>query len=199
MVKHNKIIPNQHFHKKWQTSSRGPLHIKSWFNQPGKKKSRRLKRAAKAAANAPRPADKLRPLVRCQTQQHNAKVRLGRGFSLAELKAAKISPKFAATVGIAVDHRRTNKSQEALDINVQRLTDYKAKLVVFPRKGAAPKVDGAVASLPKPAAKAAPAVEFMAVPTDGEAVYDAQRATWTEKRLAGIRKKMKEEAEEKKK
>merc|ERR1712205_75463 len=64
----------------------GPLHIKSWFNQPGKKKSRRLKRAAKAAANAPRPADKLRPLVRCQTQQHNAKVRLGRGFSLAELR-----------------------------------------------------------------------------------------------------------------
>ena len=45
----------------------------------------------------------------------------------------------------------------------------------------------------------APAVEFMAVPTDGEGVYDAQRATWTEKRLAGIRKKMKEEAEEKKK
>ena len=118
---------------------------------------------------------------------------------MAELKAAKISPKFAATVGIAVDHRRTNKSQEALDINVQRLTDYKAKLVVFPRKGAAPKVDGAVASLPKPAAKAAPAVEFMAVPTDGEGVYDAQRATWTEKRLAGIRKKMKEEAAEKKK
>ena len=61
MVKHNKIIPNQHFHKKWQTSSRGPLHIKSWFNQPGKKKSR-LKRAAKAAER-PRPADKLRPLV----------------------------------------------------------------------------------------------------------------------------------------
>ena len=57
MVKHNKIIPNQHFHKKWQTSSRGPLHIKSWFNQPGKKKSRRLKRAAKAAANAPRPGN----------------------------------------------------------------------------------------------------------------------------------------------
>ena len=54
MVKHNKIIPNQHFHKKWQTSSRGPLHIKSWFNQPGKKKSRRTARQAKAAAIAPR-------------------------------------------------------------------------------------------------------------------------------------------------
>ena len=35
--------------------------------------------------------------------------------------------------------------------------------------------------------------------SDGEGVYDAQRATWTEKRLAGIRKKMKEEAAEKKK
>ena len=50
MVKHNKIIPNQHFHKKWQTSSRGPLHIKSWFNQPGKKKSRRL---ASCSASVP--------------------------------------------------------------------------------------------------------------------------------------------------
>ena len=30
-------------------------------------------------------------------------------------------------------------------------------------------------------------------------VYDAQRATWTEKRMAGIRKRMKEEAAEKKK
>ena len=58
MVKHNKIIPNQHFHKKWQTSSRGPLHIKSWFNQPGKKRSRRLKRDAKVrsqSAPAPQP------------------------------------------------------------------------------------------------------------------------------------------------
>ena len=56
-----------------------------------------------------------------------------------------------------------------------------------------------MSSLPKPAASAKPAVEFMAVPSDGEGVYDAQRATWTEKRLAGIRKKMKEEAAEKKK
>ena len=60
MVKHNNVVPNQHFHKKWQTSSRGPLHIKSWFNQPGKKKSRRLKRAAKAAAKTLRAAEKER-------------------------------------------------------------------------------------------------------------------------------------------
>ena len=73
MVKHNKIIPNQHFHKKWASSSRGPLKVKVNLDQPGKKKARRLKRAAKAAVNAPRPADRLRPLVRCQTQQHNAK------------------------------------------------------------------------------------------------------------------------------
>merc|ERR1712146_728378 len=56
------------------------------------------------------------------------------GFSLAELKAAKISAKVAATIGISVDHRRTNKSQEAMDANVQRLAEYKDKLVVFPKK-----------------------------------------------------------------
>ena len=49
MVKHNKIIPNQHFHKKWASSSRGPLKVKVNLDQPGKKKARRLKRAAKAA------------------------------------------------------------------------------------------------------------------------------------------------------
>jgi large subunit ribosomal protein L13e len=201
MVKHNKIIPNQHFHKKWASSSRGPLKVKVNLDQPGKKKARRLKRAAKAAVNAPRPADRLRPLVRCQTQQHNAKVRLGRGFSLAELKAAKISPRFAASVGIAVDHRRTNKSQEALDTNVQRLTDYKAKLVVFPRKGAAPKVAGALASLPKAAAPAAAAVEFVSVTDDmkGAAAYQAQRGVFQEKRMAGTRKRMAREAKNDKK
>ena len=49
MVKHNKIVPNQHFHKKWQPA------IKTWFDQPGKKQRRRNTRAAKAAKIAPRP------------------------------------------------------------------------------------------------------------------------------------------------
>ncbi|XP_019230106.1 PREDICTED: 60S ribosomal protein L13-1-like [Nicotiana attenuata] len=36
--------------------------------------------------------------------------------------------------GIAVDHRRRNRSLEGLQTNVQRLKTYKAKLVVFPRR-----------------------------------------------------------------
>lgn len=45
--------------------------------------------------------------------QYNSKVRLGRGFNVEELKEAGISKKMALTIGIAVDHRRTNKSVSA--------------------------------------------------------------------------------------
>merc|ERR1712222_145492 len=80
MVKHNNVIPNQHFHKDWQR------YVKTWFNQPGKKKSRRLKRAKNAKDVGPSPADgPLRSIVRCTTQRHNRRVRAGRGFTLAEL------------------------------------------------------------------------------------------------------------------
>ena len=83
MVKHNNVIPNQHFHKKWSSTSRGPLKVKCYFNQPAQKKVRRLKRAEKAAAIAPRPSDgALRPAVACPTNRYNSKVRLGRGFNL---------------------------------------------------------------------------------------------------------------------
>lgn len=37
-------------------------------------------------------------------------------------------------MGIAVDHRRRNPSEEGLELNVQRLKEYKAKLIVFPLK-----------------------------------------------------------------
>ncbi|KAH8077543.1 hypothetical protein JL720_9924 [Aureococcus anophagefferens] len=72
MVKHNNEVPNQHFHKKW-ASSRGPLKVITWFDQPAKKQIRRQKRAAKAAAVAPRPVARLRPVVHCPTQKHCAK------------------------------------------------------------------------------------------------------------------------------
>ncbi|KAJ6695740.1 60S RIBOSOMAL PROTEIN L13 [Salix koriyanagi] len=62
------------------------------------------------------------------------KVRAGRGFSLEELKAAGIPKKLAPTIGIAVDHRRRNRSLEGIQANVRRLNTYKAKLVVFPRR-----------------------------------------------------------------
>ena len=63
----------------------------------------------------PRPvAGVLRPVVRGQTKRYNTKVRAGRGFTLDELKTAGIPAKFAQTVGIAVDHRRKNRSEESL-------------------------------------------------------------------------------------
>merc|ERR1719223_1583825 len=134
MVKHNNIIPNIHCKKKYLQSSRGPLKVRLTLNQASKKKSRRMARAAKAAAIAPRPLQKLRPEVHCQTQRYGSKVRLGKGFTLAELKAAGLTASYAKTVGISVDFRRVNRSVESLNANVARLNEYKGKLVVFPKR-----------------------------------------------------------------
>merc|ERR1719409_72713 len=129
MVKHNNIVPNQHFHKQWQK------RVKVIFNQPMRKKRRRLLRKKKAQAMGPRPvAGPLRPEVRCATQRYNMKVKAGRGFTFDELKEAGINVKEARGLGIAVDHRRKNRSVEGFQANVQRLKAYKARLVVFPRR-----------------------------------------------------------------
>ena len=80
-IKGNGIIPNNHFRKHWER------YVRTWFNQPGRKKRRRLNRQKKAARIAPRPvAGALRPVVHCQTWKYNTKVRAGRGFTLEELK-----------------------------------------------------------------------------------------------------------------
>ena len=64
------------------------------------------------------------------------------------LQAAGISRKVAPTIGIAVDHRRKNRSTESLQANVQRLKEYKSKLIVFPKKAGKPKQgDSEVCSL----------------------------------------------------
>merc|ERR1712130_719740 len=117
MVRHNNVIPNQHFKKKWQ------FYVKTWFNQPARKKRRSDARKAKAQAVFPRPvAGALRPGVSGQTVRYNMKKRAGRGFTLEELKEAGIPAKFAKTIGIAVDHRRRNRSLESLQLNAARLT-----------------------------------------------------------------------------
>jgi large subunit ribosomal protein L13e len=134
MVKHNNVIPNIHCKKKYLQSSRGPLKVRLTLNQASAKKTRRLKRAAKAAAIAPRPLQLLRPAVQSQTQRYSSKTRLGKGFTLAELKEAGLTAKYARTVGIAVDHRRVNRSVEGMQRNVARLNEYKAKLIVFPKR-----------------------------------------------------------------
>ncbi|KAK6203808.1 60S ribosomal protein L13 [Pestalotiopsis sp. IQ-011] len=132
-IKHNNQIQKNHFRKDWQR------RVRTHFDQAPQKIRRRSARQAKAAALAPRPVDKLRPVVRCPTIKYNRRVRAGRGFSLAELKAAGIPKQFAPTIGISVDHRRANLSEEGLALNVARLKAYKEKLVLFPRKGGKPK------------------------------------------------------------
>eukprot|EP00605_Chrysophyceae_sp_TOSAG23-4_P001142 GSChrysophyteH1.ASY1.ANO1.1249.1 assembled CDS len=194
MVRHNNIIPNQHFHKKWAR------RVKTWFAQPMQKKSRRDKRNAKSGAAAPAPADSLRPLVQCPTRRYNTKQKLGRGFTLDELRGAGINPKLAVTIGISVDHRRTNKSEESFNLNVNRLKDYKARLVVFPKRNVAAAVaaqsGGSLNSLPKgePAVTVGKVTEDM---KDFKAYYTLRNAR-NEARLLGVRDKKKREAEEEK-
>lgn len=97
-------------------------------------------RAQKAQSIFPRPvAGALRPIVHGQTVKYNTKRRAGRGFTLEELKEAGIPAKFAQTIGIAVDHRRKNRSLEGLQENVNRLKAYKANLVLFPRRSNKPR------------------------------------------------------------
>ena len=133
-MKHNNVVPNAHFKKDWQR------FVRVWLNQPAKKEARRAARQAKAARIAPRPLDKLRPVVRGQSIKYNTKVRAGRGFTLDELKAAGVRKQQAAGLGISIDHRRKNRSEEAFQANVARLKLYKSKLVIFPRKPTSQKV-----------------------------------------------------------
>jgi large subunit ribosomal protein L13e len=106
---------------------------------PAAKKRRRLNRIERAQKIGPRPAaGPLRPVVRCQTSKHNLRVRSGRGFTLAELKAAGVNRRTARGIGIAVDYRRVNRSVEGLQANVERLQHHLAHLVVFPRRKGKP-------------------------------------------------------------
>jgi len=133
----NHVIPNVHFRK-----VNGMMHgrmnrvmMRTWFDQAARKKRRSQNRKAKAARLAPRPAaGLLRPVVHPPTQRYNMKLRLGKGFTLEELKEAKIPAKLAPTIGIAVDHRRRNRCTESLQANVNRLKLYKSKLLIFPKK-----------------------------------------------------------------
>ncbi|KAI8929160.1 ribosomal protein L13e [Entophlyctis helioformis] len=202
-MKHNNQLPNQHFRKDWQ------IHVKTWFNQPGQKKSRRVQRIKKAAAIAPRPIDGLlRPAVRCPTIKYNTKLRAGRGFSLEELKEAGVSRKVARTIGIAVDHRRRNRSVESLQANVERLAEYKSKLIVFPKKANKPKKGDADAAAVAGATQLAGALLPIAQPAVTDVsrkigatpvvhAYAALRKARSDARYKGIReKRAREKAEE---
>ena len=131
MGRHNNMLPNVHLGKDWQEK------VKTWFNQPGRKHRRQVKRAAKAAKIAPNPTHTLKPIVRGQTNKYNNKIRLGRGFTKEELKKAGIlSLNYARSIGIAIDLRRKDTSNEAQTANVNRIKEYLAKMILYPRKKA---------------------------------------------------------------
>lgn len=54
-------------------------------------------------------------------------------------QAAGIPRKLAPTIGIAVDPRRQNLSEESLTANVERLKAYRERVVLFPRNAKKPK------------------------------------------------------------
>ena len=128
MVKHNNALPNVHLRKHWGK------FVRTWFDQPAKKASRYNTRKTKAEQIFPRPLKNLKPIVAGQTNKHNGKLRYGKGFTLLELKKAGLTARFARTVGISTDHRRVNANKDALDRNVERLEQYKKKLILLPLK-----------------------------------------------------------------
>jgi large subunit ribosomal protein L13e len=132
MVKGNKAIPHIHLHKHWNPNSSQRGNIKVWLDQPMRKQRRRRLRLLKAKKSFPRPLKSLRPQVNCPTIRYNMKKRLGRGFTKEELKGAGLTSRYALTIGIRVDRRRRNLSEEGLTANVQRLKQYISKLVLFP-------------------------------------------------------------------
>ena len=203
--KGNQMIPNRHFHKDWQR------YIKTWFNQPMKAKRRKQKRVVKAAKLAPRPVNKLRPIIRCPTFKDNTKVREGRGFTTEELAGAGYKPGFAQTIGISFDPRRRNHCMESLQLNIQRLKEYQSKLILFPHKKAkAPKAGEATPEEISKATQLVGKILPVSVKVDKSKVdsmvitdemknfkaFHTIRQARAHKRLFGKRAKAKKDAEE---
>merc|ERR1712159_615639 len=209
-MKHNNQIHScRKFRKYWQR------YVKTWFDQPARKKNRRIARDKKAADVAPRPvAGCVRPVVHPPTVKYNSKVRVGRGFSLAEIKAVGLGKLEARSLGIAVDARRRNRSVEGKQANEQRLREYKANLVVFPRNAKKLKKGwaGTDASADETAVAQQVTAQVVMKPTTAPVEIEARKITaeeknafttralkaaWNDARLVGYRAKIASEKAEK--
>lgn len=102
---------------------------------------------------------------------------------MACAQGAGLTAGFAQTVGIAVDRRRRNKSVEAQQENIQRLKEYRSKLILFPvhenrklRKGEATEEERKVATQFKgpvlPIKASVPTIEYRPI-TDDEKKFSA--------------------------
>jgi large subunit ribosomal protein L13e len=63
------------------------------------------------------------------------RMRYGRGFTKAELKEAKVPLRLARTIGISFDKRRRNSSDPVFRANVNRVKEYRSRLILFPKRG----------------------------------------------------------------
>lgn len=133
MPKGNNAIPKVHQRKHWTPGSSQKGNYKTFLDQPKKAQTRRRLRIQKAKKAFPRPLKQLKPVVACPTVRYNMRKRLGAGFTIEEIRASGITPRYAATIGITVDNRRKNISEESLKTNTERLKSYLSKLVLFPR------------------------------------------------------------------
>jgi large subunit ribosomal protein L13e len=150
MVAKNNRVPNDHLRKYWYH------RVKTYFDDPARKVRRQKARLARAKKIAPRPIEgPIRPVVRCPTVRYNRRLRLGRGFTQAELVAAGIDSSRARFLGIAVDKfRKHTKDETTTKTNVDRLTAYKSALVRVRTK-----TEKLPEGVPQPGLFALPAVE----------------------------------------
>ena len=116
-------------------------------------------------------------------------------------KAAGVRRKEARSIGISVDHRRKNRSEESLASNVKRLQTYKSRMILFPKKAGKPKKGDADAATTAtatqlkgaivPIVQAKPVVEFTKIKEADKKVrsYFTQRRLRADVRMAGSRAK----------
>jgi large subunit ribosomal protein L13e len=150
MVAKNNRVPNDHLRKYWYH------RVKTYFDDPARKVRRQKARLARAKKIAPRPVEgPLRPVVRCPTVRYNRRLRLGRGFTTAELQTAGIDSSRARFLGIAVDKfRKHTKDAATTKANVDRLTAYKSAILRVPTK-----TEKLPAGVPQPGLFALPAAD----------------------------------------
>merc|ERR1712112_112992 len=127
-MRHNAGIPKKTVKSNWQR------YITTHFHLPFFAARRRSLRNSKSLQKGKRPLYLLRPSVRCLTNKYDSRLRLGKGFTLLEIKTAGLTLQFCYDFGIKVDKRRKDQNEETLKRNVERLMEYKKRLVVKDNK-----------------------------------------------------------------
>lgn len=130
MTRRSNKISSPHYRKHWRS------FVKTWFEQPSRKRKRKIKRQETKDNLRFDPSIKylIRPIVHNPTFIHNMKLRFGRGFSMNEVKKCGISKRISSSIGIAIDKRRRSKKNEFV-ANETRLNNYIKKVIIYKKNG----------------------------------------------------------------